>query len=118
MIERLAVSPGTQTAIVCDSTSYTPPEVIGAQDVHVVSLYVSIDGSQQAETEITDYRDFYKRLRASDSGATTSQPSVGDFITVYEPLLEAGREIVSIHLSSGISGTVEAANQARQRLID
>ncbi len=118
MIEPLAVGTGSQTAIVCDSTSYLPPETLGAHDVHVVSLYVSIDGEQQAETEITDLADFYQRLRASDSGASTSQPSVGDFTSVYEPLLEAGREVVSIHLSSVISGTVEAANQARQRLID
>ena len=47
---------------------------------------------------------------------TTSQPSVGDFISVYEPLLAEGREIVSIHLSSGISGTYESAMQARERL--
>ena len=118
MIQPLAVSPGSQTAIVSDSTSYMPPEMLGEHGIDVVSLYVSIDGKQQAETEIDDLRNFYERLRASDSGATTSQPSVGDFIAVYEPLLNAGRDIVSIHLSSGISGTVEAANQARQRLID
>ena len=47
---------------------------------------------------------------------TTSQPSVGDFIAVYEPLLAEGKEIVSIHLSSGISGTYESAMQARERL--
>jgi DegV family protein with EDD domain len=92
--------------------------MLGAHDIDVVSLYVSIDGRQQAETEITDYADFYERLRASDSGASTSQPSVGDFTSVYEPLLESGREVVSIHLSSVISGTVEAANQARRRLIE
>ncbi|MDP9190011.1 MAG: DegV family protein, partial [Actinomycetota bacterium] len=47
---------------------------------------------------------------------TTSQPSVGDFIEVYEPLLAEGREIVSVHISAGISGTYEAAVQARERL--
>ena len=52
------------------------------------------------------------------NGATTSQPSIGDFLAVYEPLLDAGKEIVSIHISAGISGTFEAAGQARQRLID
>ena len=46
---------------------------------------------------------------------TTSQPSVGDFIAVYEPLLAEGHEIVSIHLSSVISGTYESAMQARAR---
>ncbi|HEY8502273.1 MAG TPA: DegV family protein, partial [Solirubrobacterales bacterium] len=66
----------------------------------------------------TDYDDFYERLRASESGATTSQPSIGDFLAVYEPLLAAGREVVSVHISAGISGTFEAAGQARERLIE
>ena len=83
-----------------------------------ISLYVSIGDRQEAEAEITDFADFYERLRASEGGATTSQPSIGDFVSVYEPLLEAGREIVSIHISAGISGTFEAAVQARDRLTE
>jgi DegV family protein with EDD domain len=106
------------TAVVCDSTAYLPRDLRAERDIRVVSLYVSIDGEQQREMEIEDYSGFFERLRASEGGATTSQPSVGDFVTVYEPLLEAGREIVSVHISAGISGTCEAANQARQRLID
>ena len=43
---------------------------------------------------------------------------MGDFTAVYEPLLAEGRDIVSIHLSAGISGTCESAEQARQRLLD
>jgi DegV family protein with EDD domain len=112
------VTTSAETAVVCDSSQYLPPEVIAAKGIGVVSLYVSIDGDQQRETEITDYDDFYSRLRQSSGGATTSQPSVGDFIAVWQPLLEQGREIVSIHISAAISGTFEAANQARQRLID
>jgi DegV family protein with EDD domain len=112
------VSPSPPTAVVCDSTAYLPPDLLAERDIQVVSLYVSIDGEQQREVEIEDYSGFFERLRASEGGATTSQPSVGDFLAVYEPLLEAGREIVSVHISAGISGTCEAANQARQRLID
>jgi DegV family protein with EDD domain len=106
------------TAVVCDSTAYLPTELLAARDIKVVSLYVSIDGDQQREAEIADYGAFFEQLRASEGGATTSQPSIGDFVAVYEPLLEAGREIVSVHISAGISGTCEAAQQARQRLID
>ncbi len=106
------------TAVVCDSTAYLPTELRTARDIELVSLYVSIDGEQQRETEVGDYGAFFERLRASESGATTSQPSIGDFVSVYEPLLDAGREIASIHISAGISGTCEAAGQARQRLID
>ena len=104
------------TAVVADTTSYLPPELIDEHDIHLVSLYVGIEGEQDRESDIGDLQDFYERLRASDQTVTTSQPSVGDFIAVYEPLLAEGHEIVSIHLSSGISGTYESAMQARERL--
>jgi DegV family protein with EDD domain len=107
-----------QTAVVCDSTAYLPCDLVKERGIEVISLYVSVDGQQERELDIQDYAGFYERLRASEGGATTSQPSIGDFLSVYEPLLEAGREIVSIHISAGISGTLEAAGQARQRLID
>lgn len=112
------MSTPSKTAVVCDTTAYLPSELVAAHGIHRVSLYVAVDGQQEAESEIADYAEFYERLRASDSGATTSQPSIGDFVAVYEPLLEEGREIASVHLSAGISGTFEAAGQARQRLID
>ena len=112
------MTPPPETAVVCDSTAYLPPELLAERDIKTISLYVSVDGHQEREAEIEDYAGFFERLRASQSGATTSQPSIGDFISVYEPLLEAGREIVSIHISAGISGTFEAANQARDRLVE
>ena len=118
MIEPEAVPTGTQTAVVCDSTTYLPNDLRDQVGIVPISLYVSIDGNQQKESEVDDYADFFERLRSSDTGATTSQPSVGDFLEVYEPLLNAGREIVSIHLSAGISGTVESAEQARQQLVE
>jgi DegV family protein with EDD domain len=108
------------TAVVTDSTSYLPAEVVARFGIHQVSLYVTLEGVEQRESEISDaeYDDFYEHLRASEGGATTSQPSVGDFTSVYEPLLAEGRDIVSIHISSGISGTCDSARQARQALID
>jgi DegV family protein with EDD domain len=112
------VSAPGDIAIVCDSTSYLPDPLLEEHGVQQVSLYVSIAGEQRKEREIGDYGSFFERLRASDEGATTSQPSIGDFIEVYGPLLDAGRTIVSIHLASGISGTYESASQSRQRLID
>jgi DegV family protein with EDD domain len=111
------LSPSAETAVVCDTTAYLPSELVAARGIKTISLYVSVDGHQESESEISDYAGFYERLRASEGGATTSQPSIGDFSAVYEPLLEEGREVVSIHISSGISGTFEAANQARERLV-
>jgi DegV family protein with EDD domain len=112
------VSSPAETAVVCDTTCYLPTELLAERGIEEISLYVSVDGEQERESEISDFDAFYERLRASESGATTSQPSIGDFLGVYEPLLAEGREVVSIHISAGISGTFEAAGQARQRLID
>jgi DegV family protein with EDD domain len=107
-----------RTAVVSDTTAYLPDEVAADHDIRRVSLYVTLDGETQRESELRDYDTFYERLGRSDEGATTSQPSVGDFLEVYEPLLAEGREIISIHLSAGISGTCDSANQARQQLVD
>jgi DegV family protein with EDD domain len=108
------------TAVVTDTTAYLPDELIAERGIHRVSLYVALAGEQRAEIDIagSEYAAFYERLRAGSEGATTSQPSVGDFVSVYEPLLADGKEVVSIHLSAGISGTCESAQQARQRLVD
>ena len=99
-----------------DTTSYLPARMLAEHEVHLVSLYVGLEGQHEREADITNLDDFYERLRVSEEAVTTSQPSVGDFASVYEPLLESGREICSIHLASGISGTYETAMQARERL--
>lgn len=107
-----------RTAVVTDTTAYLPDDLVAEHRIHRVGLYVTLEGEQRAETEIpaAEYADFYERLRRSDEGATTSQPSVGDFVSVYEPLLAESSEIVSIHISAGISGTCDSAHQARERL--
>jgi DegV family protein with EDD domain len=110
------MSPEPKTAVVCDTTAYLPIELVELNDINLVSLYVTLEGRQEAESEIADLTDFYDRLRLSEEGATTSQPSVGDLIAVYDPLLEQGLDIASLHISAGISGTYEAAIQARDRL--
>lgn len=109
-----------RTAVVTDTTAYLPDQLIAEHGIHQISLYVTLDGEQRRESEIDaqQYGDFFERLRKSDEGATTSQPSVGDFTALYEPLLAGDREIVSIHISAGISGTYDSALQARQSLID
>jgi DegV family protein with EDD domain len=108
------------TAVVTDSTAYLPAELRAEHGIDSVSLYVTLDGEQRRESEIdaAEYGDFYERLSASDEGATTSQPSVGDFLEVYGPLVDEGRDVVSVHISGGISGTCESARQARQELIE
>ncbi len=105
-------------AIVTDTTHYLPRELAEAQEIHQVSLYVGWDGRQERELEMDGFADFYARLRSNPDLPSTSQPSIGDFLEVWEPLLEDGHEIVSVHLSGGISGTCEAARQARGLLAE
>jgi DegV family protein with EDD domain len=105
-------------AIVTDTTHYLPRELADANGLHQVSLYVSRDERAQPEAEIVDYARFYDELRDMQQLPTTSQPSIGDFTAVYEPLLAAGHDILSVHLSGGISGTVGAAAQAREIALD
>jgi len=103
-------------AIVSDTCHYMPSELVSEQDVHEVSLYIRWPEGAQRESEIVDYDAYYRRLGSEAELPTTSQPSIGDFLGVYEPLLDAGHEIVSIHLAAGMSGTVSAAEQAREQL--
>jgi fatty acid kinase fatty acid binding subunit len=99
-------------AVVTDSTSYLPRDLVAAHGVHEVSLYVTDGGEQRRELDIDDYERFYDDLRTAAALPTTSQPSIGDFTDVYRPLVDAGRDVVSVHISGGISGTVESARQA------
>jgi DegV family protein with EDD domain len=99
-------------AIVTDSTHYAPRELVAEHELHEVSLYVNEDTHHQRESEMGDFGPFYDRLRTAQDLPTTSQPSIGDFLAVYEPLLADGRDIVSVHIAGGISGTVESARQA------
>jgi DegV family protein with EDD domain len=105
-------------AIVTDTTQYLPAEVIARHGLHLVSLYVNWDGKTDRESDLPDYDAFYDHMRTAATLPSTSQPSVGDFLAVYRPLLEAGDDVLSIHLSGGISGTVGAAEQARDALIE
>jgi len=103
-------------AVVTDTTHYLPADLIAQRGVHEVSLYVSDGDRQRREADISDLDAFYDGLRSSASLPTTSQPSIGDFLAVYEPLARQGRDIVSIHISGGISGTVESARQAAAQI--
>ncbi len=103
-------------SIVADTCHYLPRPLVAENEIHEVSLYVHRGDTVQRESEITDYDAYYRRLGSDADLPTTSQPSIGDFLAVYEPLVQAGHEIVSIHLSGGISGTVRSAEQAREQL--
>ncbi len=99
--------------IVCDSTCDLGPEWLSAHDVEMVPLKVLF-----GEESFLDWIDltpeqFYAKLTASKALPKTSQPSPADFAAVYARLAEAGcSEIVSVHLTSALSGTFESATLA------
>jgi DegV family protein with EDD domain len=105
---------GRRVAIVTDSTAYLPQPLIERWAIRQVSLYVGWDGKLRPEHEYVDLDAFYARLHDSPRLPTTSQPSVGDFLASYEPLLREGRDVVSIHIAGGLSGTCESAREAAQ----
>jgi|SRR5689334_420368 len=107
----------TRVSVVADTTGYLPQELARANQIELVSLYVNFGGERTVrEADIADYDAFYEELRHADPLPTTSQPAVGDFLAVYEPLLDQGHDIVSVHISGGLSGTCEAARQAVEAL--
>jgi len=103
--------------VVSDTTAYLPPDVAAANQVELVSLYVN-HGTERTvrEVDMVDLDTFYDEMRSAEELPTTSQPSVGDFIQAYEPILAAGGDVVSIHISSGLSGTCDSARQAAEAL--
>jgi DegV family protein with EDD domain len=106
-----------RVAIVTDTTGYLPADVVEANQITEVSLYINW-GSDRTErdADITDIDAFMDELRTGTHLPTTSQPSVGDFMAAYEPLLAEGADVVSVHISGGISGTVDSARQAAEQL--
>jgi fatty acid kinase fatty acid binding subunit len=92
--------------------------MVTAAGLHQVSLYLNDGNGHRRESDISDLGAFYDELRSAATVPTTSQPSIGDFLAVYEPLAAAGHDVVSVHLSGGISGTVEAARQAAAALVE
>ncbi len=99
-------------AVVTDSTTYLPRALIERWRIHEVSLYVGWEGDLRPEHEYEDLDAFYARLRDSSRLPTTSQPSIGDFLERFQPLIGEGRDVVSIHLASGLSGTCQSAREA------
>ncbi len=102
--------------IVTDSTSDIPPELAAELGVTVVPLTVFF-GEEAFKDGIDITRDeFMQRLTTGGVFPRTSQPSPGDFLEVYKKLTEAGDEVVSIHISDKLSGTLNSARSAVQAL--
>jgi len=102
--------------IVTDSTAYPEPKVIAKHDIRVVPLKVVFGSEVFTEGVDITNEEFYQRLAKGGKLPTTSQPSVADFIKVYRELAEQGHPILSIHISSKLSGTCASALAAKNAL--
>ncbi|AVM07167.1 DegV family protein [Bacillus velezensis] len=99
-------------AVVTDSTAYIPKEMREEHHIHMIPLQVVFgEKTFREETEL-DWRSFYKEVKNHDELPTTSQPSFGELIALYEELSKTYDAVISIHLSSGISGTYNSAASA------
>ena len=109
----------SKTAIVTDSTSDIPKDLIAEHLITSVPLSVifgeetSLDDGKQLTIE-----EFYEKLRSAEKLPTTTQPTPGDFVDIYSRLLKDHDRILSIHISKKMSGTVNSAEMAKQQMPD
>ncbi len=110
--------PASPVRVVTDSTADLPADVAREQEIAVVPLQVMFGEESFRDGVNLTSEEFFRRLQEADELPRTSQPSVGEFQQTYEQVAEETDRILSIHLSSGFSGTAEAARQAAQALTD
>ena len=106
----------SKIAIVTDSTAYIPQEILQGLPVFTIPLHVIWgDETYKDNVDITQ-KVFYERLGSSKIMPSTSQPSPQEFVELYENIAKEYDEILSIHISSQLSGTVDSAIQAKNVL--
>jgi DegV family protein with EDD domain len=104
--------------IVTDSTAYLPPATVREQDIQIVPLYVHFGQEALREGIELSNDEFYSRLQEVEELPTTSQPSPGEFYEVFKALVDAGHEVVTLTISSKLSGTWNSAMAAKEMLPD
>ncbi|MGG1398804.1 DegV family protein [Bacillus salipaludis] len=97
-----------KTAVVTDSTAYIPKELRDKWNIHMVPLNVIFGNEAYQEEVDISAETFYQEVKEKGL-PTTSQPPVGQFVEIFEQLEKQYDAVISIHLSSGISGTIQGA---------
>ena len=101
----------TKIKIVTDSSVTIEPELVKQLDITVVPLSVMIDNVVYSDADLKEEGKFLQLMQESKNLPKTSQPPVGVFAEVFEDLCKDGSQILAIHMSHALSGTVEAARQ-------
>jgi DegV family protein with EDD domain len=108
----------SKIAIVIDSTANLPKAVLERYPIFVTPLQL-IWGEKTFQDGVDIHpKEFYERLAVDSVSPTTSQPSPAVFKDLYSRLLNEGHEILSIHISHKLSGTMDSAIQAKAMLAD
>jgi len=102
--------------IVTDSSADLPAELVQQHQITVLPCYVVVDDQTLKDGVDIQADDFYRRLQAGGPTPTTAQPTVADFQAVYQDLTSQGDQVVSIHVSGKLSGTLNSAEQAKGSL--
>ncbi|GEA94098.1 hypothetical protein WVI01_00210 [Weissella viridescens] len=100
--------------IVTDSSAILSDEEVEAYNVTVIPMSLMIDGELYQDGITIGRNEFLDKMKAAKALPTTSQPPIGEFTKVYEQLVSDGSSVISIHMSAGLSGTVNAAKQAAE----
>ncbi|MDY6874043.1 MAG: DegV family protein [Chloroflexota bacterium] len=103
-----------KVAIITDSSAYLPQDIVEDLGIHVVPLTLHWDGESFRDGEDIQAEEFYQRLLNSDTIPITSQTTVSEFNTVFKSLLDQDMAVFAMLISSGLSGTVESALQAKE----
>lgn len=101
-----------KTAVLTDSTAYIPDHLIEEKNIYVAPLSVTFGQDTYREFYDITTEEFYEKVKAEKDLPKTSQPSVSEFTTKYEEIAKEHDAAISVHLSSGISGTYQAAVSA------
>lgn len=108
----------SKTAIVTDSTAYLPEEIISTYHINVVPLVVIWGEETFLDNVEMGPEEFYKRLSTAKQMPSTSQPTILAFYDVFKKLHAEGYDILTIVISSALSGTLDSAFQAKKMLPD
>lgn len=97
----------------CCSTADISKEHFLARDIHYICFHFAIDGVEYMDDlgESIPYDEFYERMK-NGADTRTSQVNISEYVDYFTPFLEAGKDIVHVCLSSGISGTINSARNA------
>lgn len=105
-----------KVAIVTDSTAYIPPEMTRGLPITVIPLQVIWGEETYRDGVDIQPSEFYSRLKHTKVMPSTSQPSPSAFHEVYSRLLQEGYDILTLTISSSLSGTLDSASQAKNML--